>query len=150
MVILENSFWNSFGTGKKAWVTMYKKHKIKKIKDVGFADPKLFNVSNMPKIYERCLKIKTSDAIRKKTSIHVEIMDMPAIKDIWRTKDSSIKTVIMAYEADSAKVFPFLQNKKKAAAHRQKISAKRTVEISTLFLFLFALLFLSDDLLFQS
>lgn len=56
----------------------------------------------------------------------------------------------MAYEADSAKVLSFLQNKIKAAAHMQKTSAKTSAPISTLFAFLFVLLLLSDDLLFLS
>lgn len=56
----------------------------------------------------------------------------------------------MAYEADSAKVLPFLRNRENAAAHMQKTSAKTRALISTLFAFLFVLLFLSDDLLFLS
>lgn len=49
---------------------------------MGFADPKFFNALNMLKIYERCLKIRNNDAIRKNASIPAEITETPVIKDI--------------------------------------------------------------------
>ncbi len=146
----KKSAGNSFGTDKKAWIAMYKKQEIKKIKGMRFADPKFFIAPNRPGIYDRCLKIRIIQAIRQKTSMQVEMMGQPVIKGICRIKDSSIKTMIMAYEAASENVLPFMRNKKNAAVHMQKISAETNAAIITFFPFLFGLLFLSDDLLFQS
>ncbi|MBW2653444.1 MAG: hypothetical protein JRC91_00535 [Deltaproteobacteria bacterium] len=61
---------------------MYKKHKPKKMNKMGFVEPKLFKVANIVRIYERCLKTRMNETIRKKASIHVEMMGMPAIKNI--------------------------------------------------------------------
>jgi hypothetical protein len=69
-----DAVWTSFGTDKKAWIPMYKKHKIKKIKVMRFADPKLFNAPNILGISERYLKIRIIEAIRKKTSRHADMM----------------------------------------------------------------------------
>ncbi|MCD4678300.1 MAG: hypothetical protein K8S18_20250 [Desulfobacula sp.] len=109
---------------------MYKKHKIKKKKDMGFADPKFFNVLNIFKIYERCLKIMINEAMQNKASIHEPMGGKPVIKDIWRIKDSSIKTEIMAYEPDSAKVLPRMRNKRNADVHKKIICAKTNPAIS--------------------
>ena len=72
----------------------------------------------------------------------MEMMGLPIIKDIWRINDNSIKTVIMAYEAASANVSPFMRNKKKAAVHIQISCAKSAAVINTLFSLSFGLLFL--------
>jgi hypothetical protein len=54
---------------------MYKKHPPRKMKEIGFADPTLFNVSTMLKIQERCLKIRVTDTIKKKISPPVEMAE---------------------------------------------------------------------------
>jgi hypothetical protein len=121
---------------------------------MGLTDPKRFKALTMSGIQDRCLKTRRTEAARKNVSNPVEIMDSPVIKDTWWIKDRSIKTVIMAYEADSAKVLPCLRNKKNAAAHREKTCAKTralisrpvSVFICTLLVLFFLPLFLSDDL----
>ena len=121
---------------------MYKKQKPKKKKDMELEDLKFSIVPNRLEKCERYLKIRTNETMRKKVSTPVEMTGIPIIKAICRTNDNSIKTVIMAYEAASANVLPFMRNKKKAAVIMQKICAKSAAVINTLFSLSFPLLFL--------